>query len=397
MRDTHFIAATPSSVSPLFVDARSRRIVDQLDRVAPSEASILIVGETGTGKEVIARQIHERSGRPGPFVAVNCGALSETLGEAALFGHEAGAYTGASGARAGWFEAANGGTLFLDEIGDLPLSLQVALLRVLQERQVVRLGSRKSSPLNVRVLAATNIDVSQAVSSGKFRLDLYFRLSVVTLELPPLRERTADILPLAAHFIELYSKRLHQSSPELDAEARHALLNYSWPGNVRELENVMHGAVLVSGDGIIRRADLRLVSWIAATNRATKLVADARESLDAAFAEPANDLVNAIAPQLDRLFQQGEERLFENLESLVIHRALKHCKGNQVHTARLLGISRNVLRTYLKRFGLIGADPAANESGEPAVVRVTGGRTAGASSFARYPVHFRTESLSEIA
>jgi sigma-54-specific transcriptional regulator len=162
-------ARTSATPAPLFVDGRSRRIISQLERVAPSEASILIVGETGTGKEVIAQQIHRRSGRFGPFVAVNCGALSETLGEAALFGHEAGAYTGASGARGGWFEAANGGTLFLDEIGDLPLTLQVALLRVLQERQIVRLGSRKSQPIDVRVIAATNIDVGEAVkmaSSG---------------------------------------------------------------------------------------------------------------------------------------------------------------------------------------------------------------------------------------
>jgi sigma54-dependent transcription regulator len=149
-------SGTSSTLAPLFIDARSRRIISQLERVAPSEASTLIVGETGTEKEVIAQQVHRRSGRSGPFVAVNCGALSETLGEAALFGHEAGAYTGASGARAGWFEAANGGTLFLDEIGDLPLTLQVALLRVPQERQVVRLGSRKLQPIDVRVIAATN-------------------------------------------------------------------------------------------------------------------------------------------------------------------------------------------------------------------------------------------------
>jgi sigma-54-specific transcriptional regulator len=216
-------AGTSATLAPLFVDARSRRIISQLERVAPSEASILIVGETATGKEVIAQQIHRRSGRSGPFVAVNCGALSETLGEAALFGHEAGAYTGASGARVGWFEAANGGTLFLDEIGDLPVTLQVALLRVLQERQVVRLGSRKSQPIDVRVIAATNIDVGQAVKSGKFRLDLYFRLSVVTLELPALRERTADILPLAEHFVRVYGEKLQRPLPTLDRDAKRFL------------------------------------------------------------------------------------------------------------------------------------------------------------------------------
>lgn len=384
----------PQHSTPLFVDARSRRVIEQLDRVAPSEASILIVGETGTGKEVIARQIHERSGRSGPFVAVNCGALSETLGEAALFGHEAGAYTGANGARAGWFEAANGGTLFLDEVGDLPLSLQVALLRVLQERQVVRLGSRKALPLDVRVVAATNIDVSQAVGSGKFRLDLYFRLSVVNLELPPLRERVADILPLAQHFIDLYSDRLQQDAPVLDSDARNALVNYSWPGNVRELENVLHGAVLVSVDGVIRRSDLRLLSWLTSTSSSSAAAKPAPRV--AAVEAIESSLEGALAPQLDRLFIQGEERLFESLESLVIHRAMSHCKGNQVHTAKLLGISRNVLRTYLKRFGLIGAEATANETPERTTIHVTTSRNA-ASSFTRYPVHYRSEPVGEIA
>jgi sigma-54 dependent transcriptional regulator len=327
------------SNTPLFVDARSRQIVGQIERIAPSEASILIVGETGTGKEVVARQIHERSGRSGPFVAVNCGALSETLGEAALFGHEAGAYTGASGARAGWFEAANGGTLFLDEIGDLPLSLQVALLRVLQERQVVRLGSRKSAPVDVRVIAATNVDVGQAVSTGKFRLDLYFRLSVVTLELSPLRERTADILPLATHFARIYSAKLQRPMPVVEDAARQALLAYSWPGNVRELENVIHGAVLVAGDTIGAR-DLRLVPWI------PKRVEQACDE------EPTQ--LDALATTIERLFDDRPKQLLESIESLVIHRALEFCDGNQVHTAKLLGITRNVLRTYLKRFGLLG-------------------------------------------
>ena len=336
-----------SATTPLFVDPGSRRIVSQLERVAPSEASILIVGETGTGKEVIARQIHARSGRTGPFVAVNCGALSETLGEAALFGHEAGAYTGAGGARAGWFEAANGGTLFLDEIGDLPLALQVALLRVLQERQVVRLGSRKPVPIDVRVVAATNVDVGRAVASGDFRLDLYFRLSVVTLELPALRERTADILPLAEHFVRIYSEKLQRPAPTLDREAQLALLEYSWPGNVRELENVIHGAVLIAGDAI-RHDDLRLVPWAAAQG-ASKFDVDSEDA-------DGDTSVEALAPNLDRLFNDRPDQLMESIESLVVRRALEFCRGNQVHTAKLLGITRNVLRTYLKRFGLLGPE-----------------------------------------
>jgi len=354
--------------SPLFVDPGSRRVLTQLERVAPSEASILIVGETGTGKEVIARQIHAKSGRTGPFVAVNCGALSETLGEAALFGHEAGAYTGASGARAGWFEAANGGTLFLDEIGDLPLALQVALLRVLQERQVVRLGSRKPVPIDVRVVAATNVDVGRAVASGDFRLDLYFRLSVVTVELPALRARTADILPLAEHFVRMYSEKLNRSAPSLDRDAQLALLEYSWPGNVRELENVIHGAVLIAGDAIGKH-DLRLVPWAAAQS-ADPFDVDTDES-------DADGSVEVLASNLDRLFNDRPDQLMESIESLVVRRALEFCRGNQVHTAKLLGITRNVLRTYLKRFGLIG------------VSSIGPAPTARVPAFASAPLHYR--------
>ncbi len=188
----------------VFHDPASLRLLLDVERIAHSEATVLVTGETGTGKELIARHIHAVSGRTGPFVAVNCGAFSESLIDAELFGHESGAFTGASQSRAGWFEAANGGTLFLDEIGDLPLALQVKLLRVLQERQVVRLGSRRGIPLDVRLVAATNIDLRRAVEAQHFRADLFYRLSVASVRLPPLRERPADILPLVRHFISVY-------------------------------------------------------------------------------------------------------------------------------------------------------------------------------------------------
>jgi sigma-54 dependent transcriptional regulator len=191
----------------LFHDPRSVALLEHVERIARSEASVLVIGETGTGKELIARHLHARSERRGPFVAVNCGAFSETLIDAELFGHESGAFTGASHSRAGWFEAANGGTLFLDEIGDLPLALQVKLLRVLQERQVVRLGSRKPVALDVRLVAATNVDLRQAVEAQRFRADLYYRLNVAPVALPPLRERPGDILPLARHFVGVYAPR----------------------------------------------------------------------------------------------------------------------------------------------------------------------------------------------
>jgi sigma-54 dependent transcriptional regulator len=373
-----------SAFAPLFVDARWKRIVSQLERVAPSEASILIVGETGTGKEVIARQIHERSGRRGPFVAVNCGALSETLGEAALFGHEAGAYTGASGARAGWFEAANGGTLFLDEIGDLPLTLQVALLRVLQEREIVRLGSRKAVPIDIRVIAATNVDVDQAVSSGKFRLDLYFRLSVVTLELPPLRERIADILPLADHFSRTYSANQQRHVPLLTREARQALLEYSWPGNVRELENVIHGAVLIAGD-VIERDDLSFARLLT-----TKSTGQSKNPTEARR-DPVS--VDALASNLDRLFTDRPAQLMESIESLLVRRALDFCHGNQVHTAKLLGITRNVLRTYLKRYSLLRSETPVREPQRGEETR----SLRSPPTFLRYPLHYREGVHGEVA
>ena len=348
------------TAKPVFVDLRSRLIDERLNRFAPSDASVLIVGETGTGKELIARQIHERSGRSGPFVAVNCGALSESLGEAALFGNEAGAYTGATMARAGWFEAAHKGTLFLDEIGDLPPTLQVALLRVLQERQVVRLGSRKPVAIDIRVVAATNVDLRTAVGEGKFRLDLCFRLAVAVLELPPLRNRVDDIVPLAERFIAKYSARIGRISPVLSVGATNAMLEYQWPGNIRELENAIHSAVLLCSDGVIRSTDLRFLPWAAAgaKDSGSPSVRTAHqhsqeplqsESIDVAPEASIDDLTS----HMDQLLDAPHAQLLENFEAFIVWRAMGFCKGNQVHAARLLGITRNVLRTYLKRFGLL--------------------------------------------
>lgn len=189
------LATSIRATAQVFEDPKSQALLAHLQQVAPSDASVLIIGETGTGKELVARHIHNLSARRNrPFVAVNCGAFSESLVEAELFGHEKGAFTGALSAKAGWFEEANGGTLFLDEIGDLPMAIQVKLLRVLQEREVVRLGSRKSIPIDVRVLAATNVQLEKAINAGHFREDLYYRLDVVNLELSPLRDRPGDIL-----------------------------------------------------------------------------------------------------------------------------------------------------------------------------------------------------------
>src|SRR5512133_439749 len=243
----------------VFEDPASREVLRRVEQLAPSDATVLVIGETGTGKEIVARHVHALSRRGDrPFVAVNCGALTETLVESELFGHDRGAFTGAVTAKDGWFVAANGGTLFLDEIGDLPLAVQVKLLRVLQEREVVRVGSHQPVPIDVRLVAATHVHLREAVAAGRFREDLYYRVSVATLRVPPLRERPGDLLALARHFLAEYGGRLALGHVELTADAVEALLAHAWPGNVRELENVMHHALLVSQRGRIDACDLGL-------------------------------------------------------------------------------------------------------------------------------------------
>jgi len=322
----------------VFEDPASRDLKAHLERVAPSTANILIVGETGTGKELVARFIHQGSARrDGPFVAVNCGTFVETLVEAELFGHEKGAFTGAAASKAGWFEAASGGTIFLDEIGDLAPALQVKLLRVLQEREVVRVGARQPISIDVRVIAATNIDLEQAVRLGRFRQDLFYRLNVARIDLQPLRDRPGDILPLAEHFLASYAAEQNRSELRLSQEASRQLLAYLWPGNIRELENVIHHAVLVAQGRTIAPADLTL-------SRRGMRTGD--------VPDPQAD---ALVGVFRRLFDQDTPSLYDHVTEKLVRAALDHCEGNQVQTARLLGISRNVLRSHLTRIGLIAA------------------------------------------
>ncbi|RKU04261.1 Fis family transcriptional regulator [Burkholderia sp. Nafp2/4-1b] len=329
----------------VFVDPRSLALLERVRRVAPSDANVLIVGETGTGKELIARHVHDLSHRgDGPFVAVNCGALSDTLVDSELFGHEKGAFTGAVGARPGWFEAANGGTLFLDEIGDLPLAMQVKLLRVLQEREVVRLGARTGIPIDVRVVAATNVDLQQAVAAGRFRGDLFYRLNVVRLDVPTLRERPADILPLARHFFDLYRSRLGYGPRSIDPRAARRLEAHSWPGNIRELENVMHHALLVSRHDALQDTDLNLSSSCVAVT-----AAGGQHAGHGASAQ------EALEEALCALFDEAPDNLFERIEDTVMRVAFDFSHRNQIQAARLLGISRNVLRARLIRAKAIGA------------------------------------------
>ncbi|MGF6262517.1 transcriptional regulator with PAS, ATPase and Fis domain [Paraburkholderia youngii] len=329
----------------VFVDPRSLALLERVQRVAPSDANILISGETGTGKELIARHVHGLSQRKDkPFVAVNCGAFSETLVESELFGHEKGAFTGAFSAKPGWFEAANGGTLFLDEIGDLPLSMQVKLLRVLQEREVVRLGSRQSLPIDVRVVAATNVHLPQAVAAGHFRGDLYYRLNVVQLDVPKLCERPGDILPLARYFIDDYRGRLGYGPREIAPQAERRLLAHRWPGNIRELENVIHHALLVGRHDTLQESDVQLSACappaIDRLPRPDALTQDAQQALEAALRD---------------LLETERENLFEDIENTVIRVAYEYSHRNQIQAARLLGISRNVLRARLIRAKEIAA------------------------------------------
>ena len=338
-------------------DARSESVQRQLQRLAPSEASVLIVGETGTGKELAARYIHENSRRQGPFIAINCGAFSEHLVEAELFGHEAGAFTGAQQARAGWFEAAHGGTLFLDEIGDMPLYLQVKLLRVLQEKQVVRLGSRKAIAVDVRLIAATNVELSAAVEARQFRRDLYYRLNVASVRLPPLRERKGDVLPLARHFLEAYRRESGFERVALSQDAEAALLAYAWPGNIRELENVIHYGLIMSGSGVLEADDLRLPH--AAGSIGTELATLGTGS-DASDAK--GDVFDVVGESLRRLLQSDREALHHTVERLLLVTAFEHCDRNQVRTAKRLGLSRNIVRAQLKRHGLLEQAPSATFS-----------------------------------
>lgn len=345
------LATSIRATAQVFEDPKSQALLAHIQQVAPSEASVLIIGETGTGKELVARHIHNLSARRHrPFVAVNCGAFSESLVEAELFGHEKGAFTGALTAKAGWFEEADGGTLFLDEIGDLPMAIQVKLLRVLQEREVVRLGSRKSIPIDVRVVAATNVQLEKAINAGHFREDLYYRLDVVSLELSPLRERPGDILPLVRHFIQTYSQRLGYGSVTINHEAQLKLKSYSWPGNIRELENVIHHTLLICRNGVIEREDLRL------SNLRIDRQDDSAHALD-------NSAEALLERAFQKLFEEQAGALHEKVEDALLRAAYRFSHYNQVHTANLLGLSRNVARSRLIKIGELAVNK--RRPGEP--------------------------------
>jgi DNA-binding NtrC family response regulator len=305
-------------------------VISLVQRVAPSEATVLIRGESGTGKELIARAIHYASPRAArPLVRVNCAALPENLLESELFGHERGAFTGAVAARKGRFELADGGSLFLDEIGDLPLHLQAKLLRVLQEREFERVGSSQTLKVNVRVLSATNRDLEAMIKSGRFREELYYRLNVVTLLLPPLRERRQDLPALMEHFLKHFAAKNSKTIRGFSHEARQALLRYDYPGNVRELENLIERAVVLTRDDVVGRGDLPLT--LEESEERTK---------------QETQLTAAV----------------EGLERRMIKDALASSGGVQTRAADQLGITERALRYKLKKYGLQGDDPESSSN-----------------------------------
>ncbi|WP_172150741.1 sigma 54-interacting transcriptional regulator [Pseudomonas tumuqii] len=286
----------------VFIDPRSRQVRDRVEQLASQPLPLLIEGETGTGKELLARYIHRASERPGLFVALSCSGLSVKHAQAELFGYAAGAYQGSMSSRAGWFGSANGGTLYLDEIGDLPLALQAQLLSAVETGEVLRVGAAQASPVDVRLLAATSIDLAQAVAAGKFNPRLLHYLGDGRLNLPALRERPGDILPLAEYFLGIYAQRLGLPLPAIGLATQTLLERHPWPGNTRELENVIHFALLVSSGAEILPQHLNLPGR---KEPLTQLAADLQQLLDAA---DASQLV-----ALQQVLQRAGQRLDELL------------------------------------------------------------------------------------
>ena len=301
-------------------------IYEMISKVAQSKASVLITGPSGTGKELIAKAIHYNSPRKDrPFISVNCGALTETLLESELFGHEKGAFTGALSMKKGRFELADSGTLFLDEVTDMPPPLQVKLLRVLQEMEFERVGGTKTIKVNVRVLSASNRNIKEVVAEGNFREDLFYRLNVINIEVPSLRERPEDIRLLVDHFIEKYRQDEGKERIELSPKAWKILYSYSWPGNVRELENVIERAVVLKADRVIGQEDLPAE------------ISEKREEVD----------VERFIP-LDAPLQ----KTLEQIEEKLIRRALDQCHNVQSHAAEMLGITKSLIQHKMKKYNI---------------------------------------------
>ncbi|MHB0706312.1 sigma-54 interaction domain-containing protein [Roseomonas mucosa] len=336
-------AAAGDEHAPVHRDPAMAAVLSRAETVARAEASVLITGESGTGKEVLARHIHRHSRRAnGPFVALNCAALPETLLESELFGHEKGAFSGAVAARRGKFEQADGGTLLLDEIGEMDVRLQAKILRVLQEREVDRLGGTAPVKVDVRILAATNRDLGAEVRAGRFREDLLFRLRVVSLRLPALRDRAGDILPIAEHYAARYAEANGLPHRPFAPQARAMLLSHPWPGNVRELENAVHRAVLLAEGDEIGPMAIELDQPLPSVP------------------EPATAAETVPQPATPAGIVALVGRRVEDVERDLILETLGHCLGNRTRAAEILGISIRTLRNKLHEYRAAGASvPAA--------------------------------------
>src|SRR5690348_4863301 len=342
------LAAVSDDERPMIArDPSMQAVIALADQVAASDASILITGESGVGKEVMARYLHAKSRRASrPFISVNCAAIPENLLESELFGHEKGAFTGALARRIGKFEEASGGTLLLDEISEMDPRLQAKLLRAIQERVIDRVGGNKPVAVDLRIIATSNRNLAEAVREGAFREDLLFRLNVVNLKIPPLRERPADIGELAQHFIKKYSAANGMPVRALSADARRALSTHRWPGNVRELENTLHRAVLLSTgpeigvDGILSPDGARL-----GESRGSDIAASAAFAAE----QVTRNLVGRTVAEVER--------------DLILE-TLKHCLGNRTHAANILGISIRTLRNKLNEYAADGAPIPPPNGGE---------------------------------
>jgi two-component system response regulator HydG len=339
-------------------------VLAKLRSVAPTSATVLIQGETGTGKELAAKAIHNNSPRKAkPFVAMNCTALNENLLDDELFGHESGAFTGAERMRKGRFEHANGGTLFLDEVGDMPLALQAKLLRVLENQEVFRIGSNEAIKVNVRLLSASNRDLEAAVADGKFRRDLYFRLKVVTVNLPALRERREDIPLLCAHFIKEFNQRHGKHVKGIAEPLRKAMAVYDWPGNVRELRNQIESMVVQDQDDILNLDDLqegdslrRMPATDGTASGPSALVGRPLNEVERYFIEKTLDLTNGNREEAAKLLGIGERTLYRNIQDWKVQdkikQAMEEANGNIEHASKALGMTLPILQRKMKKLGM---------------------------------------------
>lgn len=344
-------------------------VIAKLRDIAPTSATVLIQGETGTGKELVAKAIHNNSPRKNkPFVAMNCTALNENLLEDELFGHDPGAFTGADRQRKGRFEHANGGTLFLDEVGDMPLTLQAKLLRVLENKEVSRIGSNEAIKVNVRMLSATNRDLEAAVVNGTFRQDLYFRLKVVTVRLPPLRERREDIPLLTAHFMKEFAQLHGKRVTGIAEPVRKAMATYSWPGNVRELRNQIESMVVQDHDGILGMDDLqdsdglgRLQAADGRGSGSSNLIGRPLSEVERFYSEQALEITNGNREEAARMLGIGERTLYRLIQDWKlqdkIRQALTEAGNNVEEAAKRLGMPASTIQRKVKKWGIEPASP----------------------------------------